>query len=394
MDVIVVVDVVLIANAFLVNIVVLSVLFFRRENLLDNPVSFLRNLFLSELLISVISMLIQMDIQFNDNKFHQVTEFAHLVHDALLVCTNLCHMAINIDRYTIIRHPLSHSQIMSREKILAASIVSFTLPAGVAVLLTIAHYLLKTNPVIIAGPVTLVSVIATSVIVILTNCYIYVIVKRHSHRVQVPIMCVKPLHNDVTGTTTETSKISIAVQKTPNYLFESNRTNNNNNTTPFVKSTDVQKQSEQKTLNTTWKFWLNGDNIKNSTDTSVITPTSTRLPPFSNGTKRTKRTYLQKRAWSRMLLIQLSLLLSTSFIMCTIPDMVRIILHLSTGNEPSVSLYIFSDLFLNLNFIITPISIVLRNKKIYKELQNMIKSARTRFVFFLSNYPKIHYLCI
>lgn len=536
-QVVLVINLTLITTSILFNAMVLAILFFRRRKLTEMPVVFLRNLFISQILISLFSIVTEVDIRFNNSHLHQMSLLTTFLYDSLLACTNFCHVAINIERYLLIRRPLKHAIIMNQKLIVTVSTLTFVLPICILVVLLVTQYLWKKDPVCITGPITLTSMGIASVILITTNCYIYIIVLRHKQKigpppttisanetyhktsknvdihsiVRSPLQPVSQSHKrKITPLTAATAKhLETSTSKTSNdkallflrtrpvyeettqetitkthLSFDSSRTQrrsrqstgsnrkqevqeNEENTTEscqdhdcfkkhhgafaiFEKTAQVSEKSTTPRNNNTYTFRrlhrriraktspLSKDPVEdishstvnieqNSTatimprksikkrvkfskhlvnhlhiykNTSEETPTtkrslapqrdickdvkpgerSTPTPPTamtdipdentaSTCTRTTKKARIIRRAKHKFL-IHASVLLSTSFVFCTSPDMVRIFLHLLKGVEPDATLIVLSDLFINLNFTIVPISIVVRNKKIHDEVRH------------------------
>lgn len=476
-QILVVLNLILITSSIFSNVLVLAVLFFKRNRLSEMPVVFLRNLFVSQILISFFSMISEIEVRFSNSHLQRVSLFTILLYDSLITCTNLCHMAINVERYMLIRWPLHHSMIMDRRVLVVVSLLTFLLPVGMLIALLMCHYIWKRNPTILAGSITLISMGVTSFILITTNCYIYVIVLQHKQKISpagkekravesTSSMCTfnptcqktSKTSNDqaqvftrlaLTNVITHDSTTSgICMQSTSSsrnrkfdtkakgkhrmFTVESTRENSLQNLQrprsktlpPYMERNN--KHESHTTQNTKYEHSLsqrshnplrplskrrhvqfpeilvsNPNTPENITKTTVaenvsnvgqggsmLKPTHKKIilyqnknqltqSPHSNQDNKTTLIAFKSRKKTRlnsMLLMQVSVVLSTSYVLCTIPDMVRISLLLMRGKEPDTTLILISDLFINLNFTIVPVSIVLRNKKLNDQLCQFISN--------------------
>lgn len=307
--------------SFFLNVILLCLIAFKKQKLNDaTPKVFLINLLVSHITATIACVYVESELLLTGNAIWEVSTQSQIFRSSLLMFTYYTFILITSDRFVLIRFPLNYHTVASKNKITVLSVLGYISVALMVAFSELLHVLDK--PTAIFDAIILVSAMVLTCILVLTvNIYIYRIIRKHRLRV-VP------------------STVGAYVRKT--YFTVNN------------KNESIMEQENKDTDETAIKT----DARQNGSNEL----TKTYEQPFQR--KRTRNNQIGLPAFS--------MLLSTLFMLCTIPNIASVIYTVFEHN-PNVYIRLVANLCLNLNFIIIPVSISIRNKWITKEVRRLFK---------------------
>lgn len=284
-------------SSLISNVVLLLLLYIYRHRLASKfPTMFMANLLISQITITIFSFITEIDYLVNSQSVHQVSIYTYKVYDSFLSTCNFSFTAINIDRYISVRHPLRYHYILTPRKIMYISAAIFTFPAILLSVSLIMSLNKLGDAFLVTGTLAFVAMILTSIILMLTNLYIYQVIIRHRSKQTI-------VHPSSTINT--------------------------------VTSNIAQTGGEQTTQETT---------------------------------SREVKTISQKRKSQKTNrhLINTVMLLSTSYVILSLPEIARLVIALTgqSPEAPSRTVVMVADLTMNISFTLIPVSMAIRNELI------------------------------
>ena len=165
------------------NVVLLLLLYIYRHRLASKlPTMFMSNLLVSQTIITIFSFITEIDYLVDSQSVHQVSIYTYKVYDSFLSTCNFSFAAINMDRYVSVRHPLRYHYILTPRKIMYISAAIFTFPALLLSVSFIMSLSKSEDGFLVTGTLAFIAMILTSIILMLTNLYIYNVIIRHRRK--------------------------------------------------------------------------------------------------------------------------------------------------------------------------------------------------------------------
>ena len=338
-----------IQSSLLCNSALLFLLFRHRHKMASRlPIVFMVNLLVSQIIISLFSLITEMGFLFRSDSIHQVSIYTYKIYDSFLSTCNFSFAAINMDRYISVRHPLRYLVIMTPRKVFWISVSIFTFPGIILFIAFTMSIASSTNDEIkeaeankqisfqVTGTLALVAMILTTIILVITNIYIYIVVIRHQRKTAAAGMSNNTVETNssieiANGGGTEVNQTNSVIDQNNNDNYNFNRNNSNRN-----------------------NYHISGSNNNN------------------NSMKQVRK--------NNRILINTVMCLSTSYVLLSVPEMVRLALALigQSPEAPSRTVVMVADLTMNISFTLIPVSMTIRNKFIMNIMKRSLERLLSR----------------
>lgn len=361
--------------AFLLNSSLLLLLVVHRLRFSLQPsMDFLKNMLFCHLLSSTYSIYFECERIETYHMKHHISLYIYVLFVALSISA-IC--AINIDRFIFIRFPLKYSVIVSKRRARIVIAINYTIPGTCFVVAVILVNFSSDQLSAFVSVSFIVLAVTGILVVIVVTFYVFLTVRRHrlfygnsvmkgSTSISRGSMSKRSVKSQeekkpaITGAFQLMARDYFGFDNVPVASFSKEE-----NKVYFTKFFDVKtclrdKQKKYKSAN-------NNSNGSDSRSFSAVGLLSRDL--IEGGDNFLFNTHMSMRG--NRPITYIALVLSSSFIICGIPNVIRAAFA-TLNKHSSIYLPLIGNLFMNINMLLDPIVILMKNLKIRRELKKFL----------------------